>query len=101
MHRASIRSTVAQHINTKDEIFDKYLEEPDDGLEPRKPMDEDVEMLVDLTATREDHEEVCSMQSPRRSSISNFVHRSLDWQRKGCHYASRKAEGRLTAHSSL
>lgn len=58
MHRASIRSTVAQHINTKDEIFDKYLEEPDDGIEPRKPMDEDVEMLVDLTATHDDHEEV-------------------------------------------
>ncbi|KZV74443.1 hypothetical protein PENSPDRAFT_732338 [Peniophora sp. CONT] len=57
MHRASIRSTVAQHINTKDEIFDKYLEAPDDGLEPRKPMDEDYEMLVDLTATHEDHEE--------------------------------------------
>ncbi|VDC06943.1 unnamed protein product [Peniophora sp. CBMAI 1063] len=57
MHRASIRSTVAQHINTKDEIFDKYLEEPDDGIEPRKPMNEDVEMLVDLTATHEDHDE--------------------------------------------
>ena len=76
MHRASIRSTVAQHINTKDEIFDKYLEEPDDGLEPRKPMDEDVEMLVDLTATREDHEEVCSTHFPPHSSRPNFVYRT-------------------------
>ena len=58
MHRASIRSTTAQHINKEDDIFDKYLEEPDDGLQPRKLMDEDVEMLVDLEATREDHEEV-------------------------------------------
>ncbi|KAI0305444.1 hypothetical protein B0F90DRAFT_1698089 [Multifurca ochricompacta] len=56
-HRASIRSTATQHVVKDDTIFDKYLEKPDDELEPRKPRDDDVDMFIDLEATREDHEE--------------------------------------------
>ncbi|KAI0268770.1 hypothetical protein BC834DRAFT_867143 [Gloeopeniophorella convolvens] len=56
-HRASIRSTATQHVVKDDAIFDKYLEKPDDELEPRKQRDEEVEMFIDLEATREDHEE--------------------------------------------
>ncbi|KAH8993276.1 hypothetical protein EDB86DRAFT_2929659, partial [Lactarius hatsudake] len=56
-HRASIRSTAAQHVVKDDAIFDKYLEKPDDELEPRRPRDDEVDMFIDLEATREDHEE--------------------------------------------
>ncbi|KAI9442503.1 hypothetical protein H4582DRAFT_2110044 [Lactarius indigo] len=56
-HRASIRSTATQHVVKDDAIFDKYLEKPDDELEPRKPRDDEVDMFIDLEATREDHEE--------------------------------------------
>ena len=76
-HRASIRSTATQHVVRDDAIFDKYLERPDDGelslfffhrgscrhhipleLEPRKLRDDEVDMFIDLDATRVDHEEV-------------------------------------------
>jgi hypothetical protein len=33
-------------------------------LEPRRPRDEEVGMLIDLEATREDHEEVRSLTLP-------------------------------------
>lgn len=56
-HRASIRSTATQHVVKDDAIFDKYLEKPDDELEPRKPRGDEVDMFIDLEATREDHEE--------------------------------------------
>ncbi|EJD02865.1 uncharacterized protein FOMMEDRAFT_140693 [Fomitiporia mediterranea MF3/22] len=56
-HRASIRSSAAQHVVKDDPIFDKYVEEEDDGLEPRRQRDNDVEMLVNLLATQEDHSE--------------------------------------------
>ncbi|KAH9016956.1 hypothetical protein EDB85DRAFT_1874739, partial [Lactarius pseudohatsudake] len=54
-HRASIRSTATQHVVKDDAIFDKYLEKPE--LEPRRPWDDEVDMFIDLEATREDHEE--------------------------------------------
>ncbi|TFY80605.1 hypothetical protein EWM64_g3406 [Hericium alpestre] len=56
-HRASIRSTAAQHVVKDDIIFDKYLEKPDDELEPRRQRDEDIDMFIDLGATHEDHDE--------------------------------------------
>ncbi|KAF9482165.1 hypothetical protein BDN70DRAFT_875466 [Pholiota conissans] len=56
-HRASIRSSAAQHVVKDDPIFDKYLERDDDELEPRRPRNEHVEVFVDLAATLEDHEE--------------------------------------------
>jgi len=69
-------STATQHVVKDDAIFDKYLEKPDDGelpsfrcpgladnnitteLEPRNSRDDEVDMFIDLEATREDHEEV-------------------------------------------
>jgi len=56
-HRASIRSTATQHVVKDDAIFDKYLEKADDELEPRKLRDDEVDMFIDLEATRGDHEE--------------------------------------------
>ncbi|TFK44377.1 hypothetical protein BDQ12DRAFT_620409 [Crucibulum laeve] len=56
-HRASIRSSAAQHVTKEDPILDKYLEKEDDGLEPRRERPGIVELLVDLAATSEDHEE--------------------------------------------
>ncbi|KAG6842122.1 hypothetical protein C0991_001615 [Blastosporella zonata] len=55
-HRASIRSTAAQHVVKDDPIFDKYLEREDDGLEPRRQRNEAVDVFVDLAATLEDHD---------------------------------------------
>ncbi|KAI0031749.1 hypothetical protein K488DRAFT_51454 [Vararia minispora EC-137] len=55
--QASIRSTVAQHVTEEDGVFDRYLEQPDDGLEPRNQVDASVEMFVNLTTTQEDHDE--------------------------------------------
>ncbi|KNZ72901.1 RNA polymerase II transcription factor B subunit 1 [Termitomyces sp. J132] len=55
-HRASIRSTAAQHVVKDDPIFDTYLEKEDDGLEPRRQRNQSVDIFVDLAATSEDHE---------------------------------------------
>ncbi|KAF9454054.1 hypothetical protein P691DRAFT_771042 [Macrolepiota fuliginosa MF-IS2] len=56
-HRASIRSSAAQHVVKDDEIFDKYLERDDDELEPRRQRTDPVQAVVDLAATLEDHGE--------------------------------------------
>ncbi|KAH9033161.1 hypothetical protein EDB83DRAFT_2229356, partial [Lactarius deliciosus] len=45
------------HVVKDDAIFDKYLEKPDDELEPRKPRDGEVVMFIDLEATHEDPKE--------------------------------------------
>ena len=76
-HQASIRSTAAQHYVKDDPIFDKYVEEEDDSklntrfkyltdskrvlteIEPRKQRNEEVDLIVNLLATQEDHKEVC------------------------------------------
>ncbi|KAG6918522.1 hypothetical protein DXG01_013612 [Tephrocybe rancida] len=55
-HRASIRSTAAQHVVKDDPILDKYLEKEDDGLEPRRQRNDAVDVFVDLAATLEDHD---------------------------------------------
>ncbi|KAF5370570.1 hypothetical protein D9758_001928 [Tetrapyrgos nigripes] len=55
-HRASIRSSAAQHVVKDDPIFDKYLEKDDDELEPRRQRDVDIDLLLDLAATGEDHD---------------------------------------------
>lgn len=76
-HRASIRSSAAQHVVKDDPIFDKYVEKEDDGalnllvvcdcislhcaclgVEPRKQRDNDVDIFVNLFATQEDRAEV-------------------------------------------
>ncbi|KAJ7594301.1 hypothetical protein C8J56DRAFT_1044056 [Mycena floridula] len=56
-HRASIRSSAAQHVVKDDPILDKYLEKDDDGLEPRRERPGEVGLSVDLAATLEDHGE--------------------------------------------
>ncbi|KZT72123.1 hypothetical protein DAEQUDRAFT_686417 [Daedalea quercina L-15889] len=56
-HRASIRSSAAQHVVKDDPIFDKYLEKDDDELEPRRLREEGVDIFIDLGATSEDHGE--------------------------------------------
>ncbi|KAI3618609.1 transcription factor tfiih complex subunit tfb1 [Moniliophthora roreri] len=55
-HRASIRSSAAQHVVKDDPIFDQYLEKDDDELEPRRRRDIDVDLFVNLGATSEDHD---------------------------------------------
>ncbi|KAJ1594750.1 hypothetical protein NDA11_003673 [Ustilago hordei] len=52
--RTSARSAASEHIVQDDPIFDSYLEEEDDRLEPRKQFDPH-DRLLDLQATEEDH----------------------------------------------
>ncbi|KAF9051169.1 hypothetical protein BDZ89DRAFT_527109 [Hymenopellis radicata] len=56
-HRASIRSSAAQHVVKADPIFDKYLEKDDDELEPRRQRPELADLFINLGATREDHDD--------------------------------------------
>ncbi|KAH9027336.1 hypothetical protein EDB85DRAFT_2074762 [Lactarius pseudohatsudake] len=82
-HRASIRSTSTQHVVKDDAIFDKYLEKPDDELEPRRPRDDEVDMLIDLEATREDHEETgnerdVTMQAGKRRGALPLIRKFIE-----------------------
>ncbi|KIM31414.1 hypothetical protein M408DRAFT_65050 [Serendipita vermifera MAFF 305830] len=61
-HKASVRSSAAQHIIKEDVIFDQYLERVDDELEPRNIRQDPVNVLVNLVATREDHGETGNTQ---------------------------------------
>ncbi|KAJ9475625.1 General transcription and DNA repair factor IIH subunit TFB1 [Pseudozyma hubeiensis] len=54
--RTSARSAASEHIVMEDPIFDAYLEEEDDGLEPRRKANVH-DRLLDLGATEEDHGE--------------------------------------------
>lgn len=59
-HRASGRGAGLSGAGgpVKDDvIFDKYLEDEDDDLEPKNLRDDDVYRLLDLAATEEDHGE--------------------------------------------
>ncbi|KAG2037463.1 hypothetical protein BDR03DRAFT_863793 [Suillus americanus] len=56
-HRASIRSSAAQHVVKDDPIFDKYLEKDDDELEPRRTRNEVSDLFINIGATLEDHGE--------------------------------------------
>ncbi|KAG2354888.1 hypothetical protein BDR07DRAFT_1428008, partial [Suillus spraguei] len=56
-HRASIRSSAAQHVVKDDPIFDKYLEKDDDELEPRRARNEVSDLFINIGATLEDHGE--------------------------------------------
>jgi hypothetical protein len=105
-HRASIRSSAAQHVVKDDPILDKYLEKDDDGmfrlvgicawlwflyicagLEPRRQRNDGVDLFVDLNATKEDHEEVALPEQPKRIALTQF----LDWKREGYYNATGKA----------
>ncbi|KAL0579168.1 RNA polymerase II transcription factor B subunit 1 [Marasmius crinis-equi] len=96
-HRASIRSTAAQHVVKEDPIFDQYLEKDDDDLEPRKHRDIDIDLYVDLGATNEDHDadqyqeiELDDLNNPESSS--GIVLEMQDRQRY--------FEGRMTGAAS-
>jgi len=115
-HRASIRSSAAQHVVKDDPIFDKYLEKDDDGenllklhyvyfthskleLEPRRQRDEHVEVFVDLAATLEDHEEVEVCSFTRLTSFTLPFYE--DWERERCHYASWKTKGCIASNQKV
>ncbi|KAN0062955.1 RNA polymerase II transcription factor B subunit 1 [Thecaphora frezii] len=54
--RTSARSAASEHIVQDDPIFDKYLEDEDDQLEPRR-LHNPHDRLLDLASTEEDHQE--------------------------------------------
>ncbi|KAI0930476.1 hypothetical protein AcW1_009147 [Taiwanofungus camphoratus] len=77
-HRASIRSSAAQHVVKEDPIFDKYLEKDDDELEPRRPREETVDIFIDLGATQEDHDETgnardVTMQAGKQKAVLPLI----------------------------
>ncbi|OCH95142.1 hypothetical protein OBBRIDRAFT_823077 [Obba rivulosa] len=77
-HRASIRSSAAQHVVKDDPIFDKYLEKDDDDLEPRRLRDESVDIFIDLGATQEDHGETgnikdVTMQAGKQRAVLPLI----------------------------
>ncbi|KAI0630295.1 hypothetical protein C8Q77DRAFT_1160645 [Trametes polyzona] len=77
-HRASIRSSAAQHVVKDDPIFDKYLEKDDDDLEPRRLREERVDTFIDLGATSVDHEETgnekdVTMQAGKQRAVLPLI----------------------------
>ena len=68
-------------------------------LEPRQPRDDEVDMFIDLEATREDHEEVRNLtfHDPFHTCV-NFTNHSVDWEREGSDDAGREATWGTTAH---
>ncbi|KEP55400.1 putative RNA polymerase II transcription factor B subunit 1 [Rhizoctonia solani 123E] len=56
-NQASSRSAAAQHSIKDDPIFDKYLQKEDDGDEPLHQRPPASSLLIDLSATNEDHGE--------------------------------------------
>ncbi|KAI0703370.1 hypothetical protein C8T65DRAFT_654998 [Cerioporus squamosus] len=77
-HRASIRSSAAQHVVKDDPIFDRYLEKDDDELEPRRLREERVDTFIDLGATSVDHEETgnerdITMQAGKQKAVLPLI----------------------------
>ncbi|KAI0374101.1 hypothetical protein BV20DRAFT_1118712 [Pilatotrama ljubarskyi] len=77
-HRASIRSSAAQHVVKDDPIFDKYLEKEDDDIEPRRLREERVDTFIDLGATSVDHEETgnekdITMQAGKQKAVLPLI----------------------------
>ncbi|KAI0082063.1 hypothetical protein K474DRAFT_1655997 [Panus rudis PR-1116 ss-1] len=77
-HRASIRSSAAQHVVKDDPIFDKYLEKDDDDIEPRKLREGRVDMFIDLGATNVDHVETgnekdITMQAGKQKAVLPLI----------------------------
>ena len=54
--RTSARSSASQHTVREDEVFDQYLEEEDDQLEPKRQYNAH-DAFLDLASTQEDHGE--------------------------------------------
>ncbi|KAL7281728.1 hypothetical protein ACG7TL_005046 [Trametes sanguinea] len=77
-HRASIRSSAAQHVVKDDPIFDEYLEKEDDDIEPRRLREERVDTFIDLAATSVDHEETgnekdVTMQAGKQKAVLPLI----------------------------
>ncbi|KAI0775657.1 hypothetical protein BD413DRAFT_530381 [Trametes elegans] len=77
-HRASIRSSAAQHVVQDDAILDKYLEKEDDELEPRRLREEQVDIFIDLGATSVDHDETgnekdVTMQAGKQKAVLPLI----------------------------
>ncbi|KAI0780114.1 hypothetical protein C8Q74DRAFT_1173891, partial [Fomes fomentarius] len=77
-HRASIRSSAAQHVVKDDPILDKYMEKDDDELEPRRLREERVDTFIDLGATFVDHEETgnekdLTMQAGKQRAVLPLI----------------------------
>ncbi|TBU56387.1 hypothetical protein BD310DRAFT_882716 [Dichomitus squalens] len=77
-HRASIRSSAAQHVVKDDPILDKYLEKDDDDIEPRRLREERVDTFIDLGATSVDHEETgnerdITMQAGKQRAVLPLI----------------------------
>lgn len=54
-HRASARAQGASGLQKVDPVFDRYLEDPDDDVEPKHAPSRAVDLFLDLAATEEDH----------------------------------------------
>ncbi|KAK0562884.1 RNA polymerase II transcription factor B subunit 1 [Tilletia horrida] len=54
--RTSNRSAASEHVIRDDEVFDKYLQEEDDDIEPRSAYNPH-DSLLDLASTANDHDE--------------------------------------------
>ncbi|KAK0532353.1 RNA polymerase II transcription factor B subunit 1 [Tilletia horrida] len=54
--RTSTRSAASEHVIRDDEIFDQYLQDEDDDLEPKRTYNPH-DALVDLAATANDHDQ--------------------------------------------
>ncbi|KAH9858787.1 hypothetical protein C2E23DRAFT_909621 [Lenzites betulinus] len=77
-HRASIRSSAAQHVVKDDPIFDKYLEKDDDELEPQRLREERVDTFIDLGATSVDHDDTgnekdVTMQAGKQRAVLPLI----------------------------
>ncbi|KDQ21702.1 hypothetical protein BOTBODRAFT_211251 [Botryobasidium botryosum FD-172 SS1] len=75
-HRASARTEIIKD----DSIFDKYLEKEDDEIEPLKPRSDKVQLILDLAATEEDHEDTgnakdVTMQAGKRRGVLPLIRR--------------------------
>ncbi|KAF8304970.1 hypothetical protein DL93DRAFT_2089951, partial [Clavulina sp. PMI_390] len=75
-HRASSRNSVAK----EDAIFDRYLEKEDDDVEPLRPTNRRVQLMLDLEATEGDHGETgndrdVTMRAGRRKNAVPIIRR--------------------------
>lgn len=83
-HRASARAGGGANSQAKaDKVFDRYLEEPDDDIEPRNAPSRSVDMFLDLAATEEDHGETgnerdYTMQAGKQRATLPLIRRFND-----------------------
>ena len=94
--RTSQRSAASEQTLRDDPIFDQYLEEEDDGIEPRTPHNPH-DALLNLQSTAEDHGETGNVQD--WTMRAGFDRRTLPLVRRFNNHASsllRSSLGELT-----